>query len=57
MVLVFIAFIVYALSGSGKVNKERFEHGKQIGALTARDIGCTKAYKIAAIEDAEQRGL
>lgn len=78
MVLVFgtffIAFIFYALSGSRKVNKERFEHGKGMGAMTAQNLGCEKAYKIAdklpdcaykdgyvegiaAIEDAEQRGL
>lgn len=70
----FIAFIFYSLSGSGKVNKERFEHGKQMGAMTAQNLGCARAYKIAdelpecaykdgyvegiaAIEDAEQRGL
>lgn len=51
MILVFGAFIigffVFIMSGRSKENKARYEHGKQMGALTARDIGCEKAYKIA----------
>lgn len=51
MIVVFGAFVIVFLtlivSGRSKENKARFEHGKQIGAMTARDIGCEKAYKIA----------
>lgn len=32
---------------SRKQNKASYEHGKQMGALVATDIGCEKAYKIA----------
>lgn len=42
-----IGFFVLIVSGRSKENKARYEHGKQIGALTARDIDCEKAYKIA----------
>lgn len=42
-----VAWFVFIASGRSKENKERYEHGKQMGALTARDIGCTKAYRIA----------
>lgn len=41
------AFFVFIVAGGNKENKARYEHGKQMGALTARDIGCEKAYKIA----------
>lgn len=51
MVIVFgafvIGFFVLIVSGRSKENKARYEHGKQIGVLTARDIDCEKAYKIA----------
>ena len=51
MIVVFGAFVIVFLtlivSGHSKENKARFEHGKQIGAMTAQNIGCEKAYKIA----------
>lgn len=51
MIVVFGAFVIVFLtlivSGRSKENKASFEHGKQIGAMTAQNIGCEKAYKIA----------
>lgn len=51
MVIVFgafiIAFFAFIVPGRSKENKARYEHGKETGTLTARDIGCEKAYKIA----------
>lgn len=51
MILVFgafaIGFLVYVTSGRSKQNKTRYEHGKGMGAMTAENIGCEKAYKIA----------
>lgn len=51
MIVVFgafaIGFFVFIVSGRGKENKERYEHGRQMGALTAQNIGFEKAYKIA----------
>lgn len=41
------AFFVFIVSGRSKENKERYEHGKGMGAMTAENIGCEKAYKIA----------
>ena len=67
MIIVFGAFIigffVFIVSGRSKENRARYEHGKQIGALTARGIGCELpecAYRdgyvegIANVEDKER---
>lgn len=49
--LVVVATIIVGVlaltKDSRKQNKARYEHGKQMGTLTAADIGCEKAYKIA----------
>ena len=42
-----IGFFVFIVSGRSKENKARYEDGKQVGAMTAQNIGCEKAYKIA----------
>lgn len=42
-----IVFLTLIVSGRSKENKARYEHGKQIGAMTAQNIDCEKAYKIA----------
>lgn len=51
IILIFGAFVIVFLtllvSSRSKENKARFEHGRQIGAMTAQSIGCEKAYKIA----------